>query len=122
MLGHDLRLALLDGRPIQLARVHAFDTEFFRLFQVVPELGIEQQGLGRDAADVQAGAAEHVVLLDECGFQSILAGADGGGVAGRTTADDGDVINGFRQRSVPHYEEMLDGKRLILEQEGSRLR
>ncbi len=97
MFGDDFRLALLDGCPIQLARVHTLDTEFFRLFQVVPELGIEQQGLGRDTANVQAGAAEHVVLLDESGFQSILAGADGGRVAGRTTADDGDVINGFRQ-------------------------
>ena len=92
------------------------------VFQVVPELGIEQQRLGRDAAHVQAGAAEHVVLLDECGLQSILAGADGGGVAGRTAADDGNVINGFRQRSAPHYEEMRDSKRLILEQAGSRLR
>ena len=97
MLGDDLRLALLDGCPVQLARVHALDAEFLGLFQVVPELGIEQQRLGRNAADVQAGAAEHVVLLDESGFQSILAGANGGRVAGRTAADDGDVIDGFRQ-------------------------
>ena len=106
MFGDDFRLALLDGGPIQLARVHAFDPEFFGVFQVVPQLGIEQQGLGRDTAHVQAGAAEHVVLFDEGSFQAVLAGADGGGVAGRTTADDGDVINGFRQRSVLTIEEM----------------
>ncbi len=97
VLGHDLRLALLDGGPIQLARVHAFDAEFFCFFQVVPKLGVEEQRLGRDAAHVQAGAAEHVVFFDEGGFQAVLAGADGSGVASRTAADDGDVINGFRQ-------------------------
>ena len=42
VLGHDLRLAFLDGRPIQVARVDAFDAEFTGVFQVVPKLGIEQ--------------------------------------------------------------------------------
>ena len=122
VLGHDLRLALLDGGPVQLAGVDAFDAEFFGVFQVVPEFGVEQQRLGRDAAHVQAGAAEHVVFFDEGGFQAVLAGADGGGVASRTAADDGDVINGFGQRDCPHYEEMRDGKRLILEQVDAKLR
>ena len=97
VLGHDLRLALLDGGPIQLAGVYAFDAEFLCFFQVVPKFGVEQQRLGRDAAYVQAGAAEHVVFFDEGGFQAVLAGADRGGVASRAAADDGDVINGFGQ-------------------------
>ena len=62
------RFALLDGGPVQLARVDAFDAEFLGVFQVVPEFGIEQQGLGRDAAHVQAGAAEHVVFFDKAVF------------------------------------------------------
>ena len=103
VLGDDLRLALLDGSPVQLARVHAFDAEFLGLFQVVPEFGVEQQSLGRDAADVQAGAAEESVFFDERGFQAVLAGADGGGVSGRAAADDGYVVNGFGQWNGPHY-------------------
>ena len=99
-----------------LRRIYAFDAEFLGVFQVVPKFGIEQQRFGRDAAYVQAGAAEHVVFLDEGGFQAVLAGADGCGVTSRSAADDGDVINGFRQRSVLTSEEMRDGKRLILEQ------
>ena len=58
MLGDDLVLALLNGGPIQLARIDAFDAEFLGVFQVVPKLGVEQERFGRDAADVQAGAAE----------------------------------------------------------------
>jgi hypothetical protein len=30
-----------------------------------------------------------------------LAGADGGGVAGRSAADDGDVVDGFGQNGAP---------------------
>ena len=97
VLGHDLRLAILDRGPVQLARVHALDAEFLGVFQVIPEFGIEQQRLGRNAAHVQAGAAEESVFFDERSFQALLAGANGGGVSGRSAADDGDVINGFRQ-------------------------
>ena len=97
VLGHDLRLAILNRGPVQLARVHALDAKFLGVFEVVPEFGVEQQRLGRNAAHVQAGAAEESVFFDECGFQALLAGANGGGVSGRSAADDGDVINGFRQ-------------------------
>ena len=33
--------ALLNRSPVQLARIHALDAEFFRLFQVIPEFGVE---------------------------------------------------------------------------------
>src|SRR5262249_16883682 len=81
--------------------VDAFDAEFFRFLQVVPQLGVEQQRLGRDAADVQAGAAEVAVFFDQGNLQSILAGANGGGVSGRAAADDGDVVGGFGQVGGP---------------------
>ncbi len=100
VLGHDFRFAFLDGGPVEPGGVYAFDAEFLGVFQMVPKFGVKQQGLGGDAAYVQAGTAEHGVLLDESGFQAILAGADGGGVASWTAADDGDVINGFRQEVV----------------------
>ena len=83
MFVDDLRFALLHCLPIQLARVHALDSILLRIFQVVPELGIEQQSLGWDAAHVQAGAAKIRILLDESGFQSVLAGSNSGRVSGR---------------------------------------
>ena len=39
-------------------RADAVDAVFGGVLQVVPDLGIEEQGLGGNAADVQAGAAE----------------------------------------------------------------
>ena len=58
--------------------------------------GLEQR-LGRDAADVEAGAAEAGLALpvlpvvDADGLEAELRGADGGDVAARAGADDGDV-------------------------------
>ena len=101
MLGDDFIFAVLDRGPVQLAGVDAFDAEFFGFFQVVPEFGIEEQGFGRDAADVQAGAAEESVFFDERGLQAVLAGADGGRVAGGAAADDGDVVNCVGQSGAP---------------------
>jgi hypothetical protein len=92
VFGDDFCFAVLDGGPVELAGVDAFDAEFFGVFQVIPEFGVEEQRLGGNAADVQAGAAEESVFFDERGFQAVLAGADGGGVSGGAAADDGDVI------------------------------
>src|SRR5206468_2954641 len=50
MLGNDLAFTLLNGGPVELARVHPFDAEFLRLFEMVPEFSVEQQGLGGNAA------------------------------------------------------------------------
>ena len=97
MLGDDLRLAFLNGGPVQLARIHALNAEFLGLFEMVPEFSIEEQRLGRNATYVQASPAEESVFFDESGFQPVLAGANGGSVSGGSAADDGDVINGFRQ-------------------------
>src|SRR5882724_4908122 len=93
VLGHDLVLSLLDGGPVQLAGVHAFDTEFFGFFEVIPQFSVEKQRLGWDTADVQASAAEESVFFNERGLQAVLAGADGGGVSSGPAADNGDVIN-----------------------------
>ena len=78
---------------LSLRGVDAFDAEFLGVFQVIPEFGVEQQSFGRDAADVQAGAAEESVFFDESGFQAVLTGANGSGVSGRTAADDGYVVD-----------------------------
>ena len=45
-----------------------------------------QQGLGRNAADVEADAAEAGVALDQHGIQADVGGAEGSGVAARARA------------------------------------
>ncbi len=92
MLGDDFAFAVLNRRPVELAGIDAFNAEFFGVFQVIPEFGVEQQSLRRDAADVQAGAAEESIFLDESRLQAVLASADRGGISGRTATDDGDVV------------------------------
>ena len=50
-----------------------------------------EQRFARDAADVQTGAAELLVLFDNGGLQSELPGADGGDITARSGADDDDI-------------------------------
>ena len=55
------------------------------------DLGVTQQDLGWDAADVEAGAAQRLALLDAGDLQPKLRGADGADIAAGAGADDGDV-------------------------------
>src|SRR5208282_5370235 len=54
--------------------------------------GSVQQGLGRNAADVEAGAAESLALFDNGGFQAELGGANGADIAARAGADDNEIV------------------------------
>ena len=58
-----------------------------------------QQGFRRNAADVQAGAAQRgrIALfvdarIDADGFKTQLCGADGGNISARACADYGDIV------------------------------
>jgi len=51
------------------------------------DFGGMQEGLGRDAADVEAGAAEGVVLFHEGHFKAKLGGLNGGDIATWTGTD-----------------------------------
>ena len=62
-----------------------------RLLGVGEHAGEVQQRLGRDAADVQADAAEALVALDEHGLQAEVGRAEGGRVAAGAGADHDDV-------------------------------
>src|SRR3954469_16253783 len=73
VLGNDLRLAADDGAPVELHVLSADHAELFAFLQMVRQFGVEQQRLGRDAAYVQAGAAELVVFLNERRLQAKLA-------------------------------------------------
>ena len=97
MLVDDGGLALLDGIPVEGAGVDVVDAVFGRVLEVVPELGVEEKGLGGNAADVEAGSAKNIRGFNEGDFEAELAGANGGGIACRTAADDGYVVDGICQ-------------------------
>ena len=59
---------------------------------LVVEVRRVQQRLGRDAADVEAGAAERAALLDARDLHAHLAGLDGRDVAAGAATDDNEVL------------------------------
>ena len=62
----------------------------FSCVEDVRQLGVAQQRLGRDAADVEADAAP-VLLLDDRDLHAELGGADGGDVPTGAGTEDDDV-------------------------------
>ena len=91
---HDARAPLLHGGKVQFdaAGLDAVHREFF--LGAMKQLGRFQQCLGRDAPGIQASAAEGIraveilPLVNAGHSELVLRSADGGRVAGRTTADD----------------------------------
>ncbi|CAM5356820.1 hypothetical protein STENM327S_01355 [Streptomyces tendae] len=84
------------GDHLVLVLVHAghvdalegrLDTELLALAGLVGDLARVQQGFGRNATVVQAGAAE-LVLLDQGDVQAQLCPAQGRGVPTAATAED----------------------------------
>ena len=87
---------------------------------MLPDVGRMEQRFGGNAAHQQAGAAEFRLLFDQGCFQSVLAGADGCGVAAGTTPDDNQIVRHFfystcvtgrNRRCVIHEKTM---KRLLI--------
>ena len=98
--------------------------EFLRRHMVV--VGRLQQGLGRDAPDVQAGAAQGAAFLDDGRLEAQLRRPDGGDVAARAAADDDQVIRIAHGFSVPALNVDQDALRVLdalldAHQEGNRL-
>src|SRR5690606_11758600 len=62
-------------------------------------LGGVEHRLGRDAADVEAGAAERLAAFDARGLEPELRGANGGDVSAGAGTDDEDVVVVFSHRS-----------------------
>ena len=102
MLGDDPVFAVEDGLPVDGDVAHAFDAVLGGVFQVVIDLGVEEQGLGGNAAPVQAGAAQLLFPLDQGDLQPVLPGADGGGVSPWTAADDDHVVDCFCHSKLPN--------------------
>jgi hypothetical protein len=90
-----VRARLLDD--VVLARLHGGHVDMHRRIEPHAPFGRAPRhlrgaraghpGLGRDAADVDAGAAQRAAL-DECGLQAFLRAAHGKGRAGLAGADD----------------------------------
>ena len=109
VLGDDGALALLHRGPVELRRPDTGDAVVGRVLQVVPDLGVEKQGLGRNAAHVQAGAAEHGRALDERDLQAVLPAANGRRVARRPAANDCHVVQCVCQNACSCHGVRLGG-------------
>ena len=84
---HPLRLAA-QGGEVDLRRAEA-QPEGLGRPRLFDHLGRVQQGLGGDAADVQADPAELWPLLDQADFEAQVGCPEGGGVAARSAAEHG---------------------------------
>ena len=84
VLRDDTVFALHHLRKIERGLVDG-DAFIARMGGEVPHVGGVEQGLGRNTADMKAGAAQFGVFFDNGRFQAVLSGADGGRVAARAT-------------------------------------
>ena len=82
----DFLFARQDRRPIHFHIFHV-EAEFRGVLEGVVNFRVMQQHFGGDAADVQAGAADVGIFLNDRGFQSVLPGANRGYIAARSAAD-----------------------------------
>ena len=82
MLGDDGVLALEHRGPVERGRADAPNAEFGGVLQVVPDFGVEEQGLGGDATHQQASTPKPVELLDQCDLQPIFRATNRRRVAG----------------------------------------
>ena len=94
MFGDDIVFALEDDGPVELRRAEVVDAHVGGVLELIPQLGVVEDGFGGDAAPVEAGAAEFRLLFNQRNLEAIFAGADGSRVAGRAAAEDGDVVDG----------------------------
>ena len=78
-----------DCRRIE-ADIVGFQAVVLGVLHVMENLGRAQQRLGRNAAPVEADAAE-IIALDDGRLEAELRGADGGDIAAGAGADDQDV-------------------------------
>ena len=97
---NDFVFAGEDRRPINLHVFH-FEAKFLGALEVVINISVMQENLGRDAADMQASAAKKRILLDHGNFQSPLRGANRGHITARTAPDYDQVV--FSQTSPPGH-------------------
>jgi hypothetical protein len=87
----DTVLAVLHLGEVE-ARIFAEDAFFVRILEVLPDVGCVEEGFGGDTTHQQAGTAEFRLSFDKGGFEAVLAGADGCGVAAGTTPNNNQIV------------------------------
>ena len=97
VLVNDGSLPRLHRGPVQLRRLDPLNPKLRRTLQVVPYLRVEQQRLGRNAAHMQAGPAQHVGLLNQRHLQPVLSATNRRRIPSRPAANDRHVINRLSQ-------------------------
>ena len=83
-------LPAANGRRVEGRRAEAHAVRTHRL-GVIDDLGDMQERLGRDAADVETDAAERRARVDQNDVLPQIGGAEGGGVAARTGAQNQNI-------------------------------
>ena len=83
------------------------------------QLGRVEQRLGRDAADVEAGAAQRLAALGAGGLEAQLRGADRGDIAAGAGADHQDVEIVILSHSLLRHPR--EGRDPVLKEIGSGL-
>ena len=78
-------LGVVDGEVVEA------DAEFLGAVEEADDFGVAEDGLGGDAAPVEADAAEGVAFDDD-GGEAKLGGANGGDIAAGPRADDGELV------------------------------
>ena len=108
VLFDDLVFAGEHRRPVHLDVFH-LKAKFGGALEIVVQIGMMQKDLGRDAADVKAGAAQKRIFLDDRSFQSPLRGANRGHITAGSAANDHKVV--FCQSRFPFRLRFLNGAR-----------
>ncbi len=86
----DVALVLVDAGQVE-RHSGGLDPEARRRAGRLENFGAVKQRLGRNAADMKAGAAEGRVFLHQGGLESQLRGANRRDIAAGTAADDGEI-------------------------------
>src|SRR3990172_1036089 len=87
MLADYVLLPRLHRRPIKSGN-SALDAKFLAIAYEVINLGVVEQGLGRNATHIQAGAPQPVVFFDHGRLETPLRRADGRHISSRAAAQD----------------------------------
>src|ERR1019366_9549553 len=94
VLGDNAILARLHLGVIE-ARVLALDAFLIRVDEALPDIGGVEQGFGGNAPHQEAGAAQPSLFFDERRLETVLAGANGRGVAARAAPDNNQIVGHF---------------------------
>ena len=86
-LGDDLVLVRKHRGDVEGDLLRADEAVLLAVQGVLVDFGGVEEGLGRDATHVEAGAAEGIVFLHEGHLEAELAGLDGGDIATGTGTD-----------------------------------